>query len=106
LIVDDDDEVRFATQAVMERQGYDVIAVGSGAEALAFLARQTPDLMLLDLEMGDMNGWEVLGAIRGDPRFGSVQTVIVTGSRQGVSPGVPVLRKPFKLEALLEVLAA
>lgn len=106
LIVDDDDEIRVVTQAAMERRGYDVVAVASGAEALAFLGRELPDLMLLDLQMDDMNGWEVLGAIRHDPKFRGVQIVVVTGSNQPVAPGIPVLRKPFRIEALLELLDA
>jgi CheY-like chemotaxis protein len=104
LIVDDDDAIRFATEAVMVKRGYDVVAVGSGAEALAFLARDVPNLILLDLQMDDMNGWEVLGAIRGQPRFANTKIVVVTGSGQGVAPGVPLLRKPFKLAELLAVL--
>jgi two-component system chemotaxis sensor kinase CheA len=88
----------------MVRRGYDVISVGSGAEALGYLARDVPDLILLDLQMDDMNGWEVLGDIRGNPRFANCKVVVVTGSGQNVSPGVPVLRKPFKLAALLELL--
>lgn len=92
------------TQVAMERRGYDVVAVGSGAEALAYLARDTPNLMLLDLQMSDMNGWEVLGAIRHNPTYRDVQIVVVTGSDQKVAPGIPVLKKPFRIEALLEVL--
>ena len=105
LIVDDDDDVRMATQDAMERRGYEVIAVSSGAEALAFLAHDTPSLMLLDLHMDDMNGWEVLGAIRSEERFASVQVVVVTGSDAPVvARGVPVLRKPFKIDQLLALL--
>jgi CheY-like chemotaxis protein len=104
LIVDDDDDVRMATQDAMERRGFEVVAVSSGSEALAFLAYDVPAIMLLDLHMDDMNGWEVLGDIRGNPRFASCKIVVVTGSGQNVSPGVPVLRKPFKLATLLELL--
>ncbi len=88
----------------MERHGYEVVAVGSGAEALAFLIHATPDLVLLDLQMDDMNGWEVLGALRSEPRFAGVQIVVVTGSDAAVAHGVRVLRKPFKIEALLATL--
>jgi two-component system, OmpR family, phosphate regulon response regulator PhoB len=104
LIVDDDDAIRLATEGLMIKRGYDVVSVGSGAEALAFLARTVPDLILLDLQMDDMNGWEVLGAIRGNPTFAHCKVVVVTGSGQAVAPGIPILRKPFKLAALLEVL--
>ena len=104
LIVDDDDDVREATQDAMERKGFEVIAVSSGAEALAFLDYETPGLVLLDLHMDDMTGWEVLGALKSEPRFAQTQVVVVTGSMERVSPPTRVLRKPFKIDALLEVL--
>ena len=104
LVVDDDDDIREATRDVMERHGYDVVAVSSGAEALSFLVHDTPDLVLLDLQMDDMNGWEVLGALRSNPRFKRVQVVVVTGCDGAVAPGVRVLRKPFKIESLFALL--
>ena len=105
LVVDDDEDIREATRDMMERHGYDVVAVSSGAEALAFLVHDTPDLVLLDLQMDDMNGWEVLGALRSEPRFNDVEVVVVTGSDEPVAPGVRVLRKPFKIESLVAALA-
>lgn len=89
----------------MERHGYEVVAVASGAEALAFLVHATPDLVLLDLQMDDMNGWEVLGALRGNPRFRDTEIVVVTGCDASVTKGVRVMRKPFRIEALVATLA-
>lgn len=106
LVVDDDDDIREATRDVMERHGYDVVAVGSGAEALAFLIHDTPDLVLLDLQMEDMNGWEVLGALRSNPRLKDVEVVVVTGSDAEVAAPVRVLRKPFKFESLRDLITA
>ena len=104
LVVDDDEDIREATRALMERNGWDVVAVGSGAEALAYLAYEVPDLVLLDLHMDDMNGWEVITMVRSEPRLANVEVVVVTGSDAAVAPPTRVLRKPFKLEALLEAL--
>jgi CheY-like chemotaxis protein len=104
LVVDDDDDIRDATRAMMEKHGWDVVAVGSGAEALAYLAFEAPDLVLLDLHMDDMNGWEVISMLRSEPRLAGTEVVVVTGSDAAVAPPTRVLRKPFKIEALLEVL--
>ena len=104
LIVDDDDDVRMATQDAMERRGFEVVAVGSGAEALAFLNHDTPSIMLLDLHMDDMNGWEVLGAIRKNPRFAKTEVIVVTGFEGNIGVPVKVLRKPFKIDALMTLL--
>ncbi|MEP6866840.1 MAG: response regulator, partial [Deltaproteobacteria bacterium] len=81
LIVDDDDVVRATTQAALTRRGFDVVAVTSGAEALAYLARDTPALMLLDLNMDDMSGWEVMSEVQRDPRLRDMKTVIVSGEQ-------------------------
>ena len=104
LVVDDDDDIRDATRDAMERRGFEVVAVGGGAEALAFLNFETPELVLLDLHMDDMNGWEVLGAIRDNPRFATTKVVVVTGSEAKVAPPTRVLRKPFKISELMSIL--
>ena len=104
LVVDDDDDVRMATQDVMERRGFEVVAVSSGAEALSFIAADVPNIMLLDLEMDDMNGFEVLGELQDNPRYKNVQVVVVTGSGKKLPPHIRVLRKPFKIDALIELL--
>ena len=93
-----------ATQDAMERRGFEVVAVSSGSEALAYLAYDVPSIMLLDLHMDDMNGWEVLGVIRSDPRFGKTEVVVVTGSDARVAAPVKVMRKPFKIDTLMSVL--
>lgn len=93
-----------ATQDAMERRGFEVVAVGSGAEALAYLNHDVPSIMLLDLQMADMNGWEVLGAIRNDARFANTEVIVVTGSEESVAAPVKVMRKPFKIDALVDML--
>jgi CheY-like chemotaxis protein len=104
LIVDDDPEARVLMQAALERRGFEVIAVESGAEALAYLARGTASLILLDLEMDDINGWEVLSVLKSHPAFGSFRVVVVSGSNGTVPKWAGRLRKPFRVEALLELL--
>jgi CheY-like chemotaxis protein len=104
LIVDDDADVRGLMQTVLERHGFDAIAVDGGADALAYLARDTPSLILLDLEMDDMNGWEVLTALRRHPGFGSFKVVVVSGAPHAVPKWAGYLRKPFRIDALLELI--
>lgn len=104
LIVDDDADVRVLMQTVLERNGFEVIAVDGGSDALAYLARDTPSLILLDLEMDDMNGWEVLTAVRRHPRFDSFKVVVVSGAQGHVPKWAGYLRKPFRLQALLDLL--
>jgi len=93
-----------ATQDVLERRGYEVVAVSSGAEALAYIARDVPSIVLLDLEMDDMNGFEVLTQLRADPRCRHVEVVVVTGSGAKLPAHTKLLRKPFKIDALIALL--
>jgi len=104
LVVDDDADVRVLMQTVLERNGFDVIAVDGGSDALAYLARDTPSLILLDLEMDDMNGWEVLTAVRRHPKFDAFKVVVVSGTQDHVPRWAGYLRKPFRIQALLELL--
>lgn len=106
LVVDDDPEVRTLMQDLLERRGFEVVVVDSGAEALGYLARHAVDLILLDLEMDDVDGWEVLGALKRHPRFGSFRVVVVSGANSTVPKWADFLRKPFHIEALLALLAA
>ena len=106
LVVDDEADVRAATVLALERKGFEVVAVASGADALAYLARDAPALMLLDLNMEDMSGWTVMSFVQNEPRLREMKTVIVSGERATVPRRFGYLRKPFRIDALLELLNA
>ena len=80
LIVDDDPVARQAYRNVIAQglPGYPVCAVNDGAAALAAMAGQTPSLVLLDLMMPEMDGFDVLDRMRADPRTLAVPVVILT----------------------------
>lgn len=104
LVVDDDLEIRALMQDALERRGFDVVAVESGAEALGYLARDPVALILLDLEMDDINGWEVLNALKRHPLFESFRVVVVSGASGPVPRWASYLRKPFHVDDLLTLL--
>jgi CheY-like chemotaxis protein len=104
LVVDDDPEVRGLMQHALEHRGFDVVAVESGAEALGYLARGAADLILLDLEMDDVNGWEVLSALKRHPNVGAFRVIVVSGANATVPKWAGYLRKPFRIGTLLELL--
>src|SRR5690606_36572665 len=64
-------------------KGYAVVSAASGEEALAKVAAERPDLVLLDIMMPGMNGYEVCRAIRADPSFGILPVVMVTSLDPG-----------------------
>ena len=82
MVVDDSVTVRKVTSRLLERQGMDVIVAKDGAEAVALLQERRPDLMLLDIEMPRMDGFEVARQVRRDERFKDLPIVMIS-SRTG-----------------------
>lgn len=66
LVVDDEKNIRALFRDELEEAGYEVDTAGSGQEAIAMVAAQAPDLMVLDIRMEDMTGLEVLEQVRRD----------------------------------------
>jgi DNA-binding response OmpR family regulator len=79
LVVDDDDTARRFLIRAIERGGLDVDEATSGPDALAQIEADLPDLVLLDSQMPEMTGDEVLHTLRSDPRTATLPVIIVTG---------------------------
>ncbi len=103
LLVDDNAVVRDMLVDLVGSLGYVADAASGGAEALALFDRNRYDIVLTDLLMPGMSGWEVLAAVRQrDPRM---PVVIITGTPavgdpRASQPGVAVLKKPVDVKAL------
>ncbi|TMN20268.1 Hpt domain-containing protein [Pseudoxanthomonas sp. X-1] len=82
MVVDDSLTMRKVTGRVLERHNFEVATARDGIEALERLEERVPDLMLLDIEMPRMDGYELATAMRADPRFAGVPIVMIT-SRTG-----------------------
>lgn len=80
LVVDDLEQNVRLLDAVLAPRGYEVLGVTSGPEALAALARKVPDLVLLDILMPDMDGYEVCRRIRADASTAFLPVVMITAS--------------------------
>ncbi len=78
LVVDDDEGLLVLMAAALREAGHDVATAGSGREALRWLASQTPDLMLLDLKLRDIDGPALLAKLQG-PAAARIPFVVVTG---------------------------
>ncbi|WP_407275591.1 Hpt domain-containing protein [Halothiobacillus sp. DCM-1] len=82
LVVDDSLTVRKVTARTLERYHLDVVLARDGVEALGILHEQQPDVVLTDIEMPRMDGFELLGAIRNDPQTRAVPVIMIS-SRTG-----------------------
>jgi len=82
LVVDDSITVRRVTQRLLERNGMRVLTAKDGVDAMALLQEHVPDVILLDIEMPRMDGYEVATHVRNDPRLADVPIIMIT-SRVG-----------------------
>jgi signal transduction histidine kinase/DNA-binding response OmpR family regulator len=78
LIVDDERHNRDLLKVMLTPEAHLILQAAGGEEALAIVARQPPDLILLDVMMPGMDGYEVAGKIKGDPRTGSIPIIMLT----------------------------
>jgi chemosensory pili system protein ChpA (sensor histidine kinase/response regulator) len=111
LVVDDSITVRRVTQRLLERNGMRVLTARDGVDAMEVLQENTPDIILLDIEMPRMDGYEVAAQVRNDPRLMHVPIIMIT-SRVGekhraraIELGVDdYLGKPYQEAQLLEAI--
>ncbi|MHC8369029.1 Hpt domain-containing protein [Pseudomonas sp. ZT5P21] len=112
LVVDDSVTVRKVTSRLLERHGMNVLTAKDGVDAMLLLEEHTPDLMLLDIEMPRMDGFEVATQVRADERLQHLPIIMIT-SRTGqkhrdraMAIGVnDYLGKPYQESVLLESIA-
>jgi CheY-like chemotaxis protein len=102
LVVDDERDIREAVAEVLKDEGYEVLDARDGAEGLRQLRAHHPSVVLLDLMMPGMNGWEFCAARKRDPELSAIPVIVISalGNVSGVDAEA-FLQKPFELEALL-----
>jgi chemosensory pili system protein ChpA (sensor histidine kinase/response regulator) len=112
LVVDDSITVRRVTERFLQRNGMRVVTAKDGLDAISVIADHQPDVILLDIEMPRMDGYEFASHVRNDARVADVPIIMIT-SRVGdkhraraIELGVnDYLGKPFQDSALLEAIA-
>lgn len=82
LIVDDDIDTLRLVGLMLQRQGYQILAANHGAQAIALAKKEKPDLILLDVMMPDMDGFEVTRRLRADPETEIIPIIMFTAKTQ------------------------
>jgi two-component system, OmpR family, KDP operon response regulator KdpE len=108
LIVDDSDVLRRLIEMCLRPEGFELASASSGTEALDVAATFEPDLVLLDIGLPDMTGWDVLAALRESPIGDRVKVLILSGYEdvhtEARSRGADAaLIKPFRNDELRRV---
>ncbi|MBS1741461.1 MAG: response regulator [Bacteroidetes bacterium] len=117
LVVDDDPYILMSLEFLMKKNGFDVVVARNGTEALEILHKQMPQLVLLDIMMPDVDGYEICRQIKEDPVLESIQVVFMSAKtkdsdiRKGYELGASLyVTKPFSTRDLMkkikELLAA
>ena len=108
MIVDDSLTVRKITSRLLQREGFAVTTAKDGVDALQLLGEQIPDVILLDIEMPRMDGFEFAKTIKGDPKFVNIPIIMITSRTaekhrsRAAELGVDMyLGKPYQEDELL-----
>jgi two-component system phosphate regulon response regulator PhoB len=108
LIADDESGIRSLVKMTLQRKQYEILEASDGEEALALARKHHPELVLLDVMMPGLTGFEVCRALKGDPATASATVVMLTAKAQdsdraeGLAAGADdYFTKPFSPIALL-----
>ena len=110
VCIEDEPEMIDLVKLILGRKGFQVVGANGGREGLALIERERPDLVLLDLMMPDMDGWEVYQQMKAREDMKSVPVIIVTAKAQSIDRvlGLHIAKvddyitKPFGPQELLE----
>ena len=106
LVIEDELEIAEAVRAILEDEGLNVKVCSTGTEAVDYLKRNAPDLVLSDVMMPGLSGYDVLAWAREDSRLANVPFVLMSAAgpsmKQTATGWSFFLKKPFTLERLLE----
>jgi CheY-like chemotaxis protein len=103
LVVEDDADLRTTLGDILEDNGYSTARASTGQQALDMLRITSPSVILLDLMMPIMNGWEFIERADRDRLLGAIPVVVMASFRDDVHVGrFRVLRKPIAFDALLD----
>ncbi len=109
LCVEDEPEMIDLIRLILGRRGFEVKGAAGGMEGLNMIRQQPPDLILLDLMMPDMDGWEVYQQIKADEKTKNIPVIVVTAKAQSIDKvlGLHIakvddyLTKPFSPQDLM-----
>lgn len=112
LVIDDDLPLRGMLAAALRQRGFQVLLAGDGAEGQRALTIHHPDIVLLDLAMPNVNGWDFLQRLQETGHLGHV-SIVVLSAHVRVEPAAllqmgvkAILPKPFNLDELIELVEA
>ncbi|MDX9849182.1 MAG: response regulator [Anaerolineaceae bacterium] len=110
VYIEDDLEMTYLIKMILERKDYEVISTNDGLEGFALIERESPDLVLLDLMMPNIDGWDIYHQIKSNENTSQIPVIIISAKAQPIDKvlGLEIAKvnnyigKPFKPQELLE----
>jgi DNA-binding response OmpR family regulator len=110
LCIEDEQEMIDLIKLILERRGFEVLGAVGGKEGLEVIRREKPDLILLDLMMPEIDGWEVYRQMKADEQVKDIPVIVVTAKAQSIDKvlGLHIAKvddyvtKPFGPQELLK----
>ena len=106
LVVEDEAESRETLRELLELEGYKVETASDGKAALQLLETIDPCVVLLDLFMPVMDGWQMVDRLRTDGRLGRMNVLVITSAGHRAPSDLPVLQKPLNIDKLISTIEA
>ncbi len=111
LIIDDEAMTRETTALLLKKENFTALTARNGKEGMEISLKERPDLILLDIMMPDMDGWEVLKSIKDNRELTCIPVVIFTAvgyefsdTEAKVRGASGIIRKPFHLDSLINTI--
>ena len=112
VYIEDEQEMIELVRLILVRKGYEVIGASGGREGLDMIRRELPDVVLLDLMMPDMDGWDVYQQMKADDATRQIPVIVVTAKAQNIDKvlGLHIAKvedyisKPFSPQELVNSL--
>ncbi|MBI6629032.1 response regulator transcription factor [Pontibaca salina] len=112
MVVEDEDNIAIALDFLLSREGHDHTRLATGAGALDTIRKVRPDVVLLDIMLPDVSGYQILQDMRADPELAEIRVLVMTARgavverRKGMALGADgFIAKPFELVELRDELA-
>jgi len=112
LAVDDDNDILDVIRIILEDEGYEVYTLANGKHVFEFVGENYPDLILLDVMLGGMDGRDICRALKEHEEYKKIPVVMISASHNLnnllLMPGAPdnFLAKPFDIDRLIDMVKA
>jgi len=110
VYIEDEPEMIDLVRLILNRRGYEITGANGGREGLDLVRQENPELVLLDLMMPDMDGWDVYQQMKADPNTQNIPVIVITAKAQSIDKvlGLHIAKvddyisKPFSPQELVD----